>query len=462
MIATVRGRHVRIPPVTNRGFWSWTAAAAGVGIVARLTYVLTAARGRIELFGDAETYHLLGRHLAEGAGYVRPREYADLGISVPTAEFPPLYPSVLALADLVGINNADDQRLLGCLVGGASIVVIALLGRAVAGPLVGVIAAGALAVYPQMIVFDGSLASEGWYFLFVAATLWCVYEARRDELRAIRWLGAGGAVLGLAVLTRSEAIALLPALLVPAAFVRAADGAIDWRLWGRRIGVASVGVIVCLGAWTVRNAISLDHLQPFTNNSGTLLAGANCERTYRGEQAGLWRIDCALAVDVEGIDETDAAGERRSAAIDFAVDNPERLPAVATLRVLRTAGVWDVRTQLFYESLEGRDYQWLWAGWIGWIIVAPAAIAGVVLGRRKRIAVWPLVVPVAMVFAMVVFTYGNQRFRVGAEPSALVLAALTAASLARRRWSGPDPSDGDGVDGAEQAAAQEQAPAGSS
>ncbi|MEM9514557.1 MAG: glycosyltransferase family 39 protein [Actinomycetota bacterium] len=440
--------------MTERSFWSWTTAAVGVGVIARLAYIFTAARGRIELFGDAETYHLLGRHLAGGAGYVRPREYAELGVSVPTAEFPPLYPAVLAVADLVGINDADDQRLLGCLVGGASIVVMALLGRAIAGPLVGVVAAGIVAVYPQMIVFDGSLASEGWYFLFVTATLWCVCEARRNDAHALRWLGAGGAVVGLAVLTRSEAIVLLPALLVPAAFLRTDDDGVDWRTWGRRVGVASIGVIVCLGAWTVRNGISLDQLQPFTNNSGTLLAGANCERTYRGEQAGLWRIDCALAVDVEGLDETDAAAERRSAAIEFAVENPERLPAVGTLRVLRTAGVWDVRTQLFYESLEGRDYQWLWAGWIGWIIAAPAAIAGVVLARRQRIAVWPLVVPVAMVFVLVVFSYGNQRFRVGAEPSVIVLAALTAATVARRRWPPTDPAD--------QAHDQEQAPAGSS
>ncbi|NQY55569.1 MAG: glycosyltransferase family 39 protein [Ilumatobacteraceae bacterium] len=424
--------------MSDRTFWSGTAGAVGVGVIARAIYIVTAALGRIELFGDAETYHLLGRHLAGGAGYVRPREYADLGISVPTAEFPPLYPSVLAFADLVGLDNADDQRFLGCLVGAASIVVVALLGRAVAGAAVGVIAAGLLAVYPQMIVFDGSLVSEGWYFLFVALTLWCVYEFRSDRQRPLWWLAAAGAAVGLGVLTRSEAIVLLPALLVPAALVRAEDGAIDWRTWGRRVGVASIGVVVCVGGWTIRNAVSLDHIQPFTNNSGTLLAGANCERTYRGEQAGLWRIDCALAVDVAGLDETDAAAQRRSAAIDFAVDNPERLPAVATLRVLRTAGVWDVRTQLFYESLEGRNYQWLWAGWIGWIVLAPAAVVGGALARRRRITIWPLVVPVGMVFALVVFTYGNQRFRVAAEPSVIVLAAVAAAAGLRRMRSSPE------------------------
>ncbi|MEM8619253.1 MAG: glycosyltransferase family 39 protein [Actinomycetota bacterium] len=423
--------------MSDRTFWSWTAGAVGVGVVARMIYILTAAHGRIELFGDAETYHLLGRHLAEGAGYVRPREYADLGISVPTAEFPPLYPSVLAFADLIGLNNADDQRFLGCLVGALSIVAIALLGRAVAGATVGVVAAGVLAVYPQMIVFDGSLASEGWYFLLVTLSLWCVFESRRDRQRVVWWLAAAGAAVGLGVLTRSEAIVLLPALLVPAASARSDEGSIDWRTWGRRVGAASIGVIVCVGGWTIRNAVSLDQLQPFTNNSGTLLAGANCERTYRGEQAGLWRIDCALAVDVDALDETDAGAQRRTAAIDFAVDNPERLPAVATLRVLRTAGVWDVRTQLFYESLEGRNYQWLWAGWIGWIVLAPAAVVGGVLARRRRITIWPLVVPVGMVFALVVFTYGNQRFRVAAEPSVIVLAAVAAAAGMRRLRRSP-------------------------
>ena len=56
---------------------------------------------------------------------------------------------------------------------------------------------------------------------------------------------------------------------------------------GALSGRGSARVVVCVGGWTIRNAVSLDHIQPITNNSGTLLAGANCERTYRGAQAGL-------------------------------------------------------------------------------------------------------------------------------------------------------------------------------
>jgi asparagine N-glycosylation enzyme membrane subunit Stt3 len=49
--------------------------------------------------------------------------------------------------------------------------------------------------------------------------------------------------------------------------------------------------------------------------------------------------------------------------------------------------------------------------------------------------VWPLLATVVMVSLSTLATYGNQRFRAGAEPAVVVLAAvgLTAAVSALRR-----------------------------
>lgn len=428
-----------VSSATDRVFWVGVLSAAIAGVTLRVLYVLVAVDGRIRLTGDAETYHLLGRVLADGEGYVRPRELLDDGISIPTAEFPPLYPSTLAVLDLLGVDTPTGQRLVGALLGAITVVVVALLGQAVAGRVAGVVAGWLTALSPQLVVYDGALLSEGLYVALAATTLLAVYRARAAEgVAQLRWWVVAGAAVGLATLTRSEAVLLLPLLLVPAT---RAPG--DPARWVRAALLTSAGVIVCVGAWTIRNAVSLDHVLPFTNNSGTLVAGANCDRVYTGDQIGLWRLDCVALVDVSGLDETEAAAERRRAGIDYATDHLERVPAVGAVRLARTFGMWDVRTQLYYESLEGREYHWLWAGWIGWLILAPLAVAGAVAQRRAQRLLWPLLVPVGIVAATALSAYGNQRFRALAEPSVTVLAATALAAAGswvagRRSESGPD------------------------
>jgi hypothetical protein len=46
--------------------------------------------------------------------------------------------------------------------------------------------------------------------------------------------------------------------------------------------------------------------------------------------------------------------------------------------------------------------------------------------------VWPLLSTVALVSLTTVLTYGNQRFRIAAEPALLVLAATGLVALAPR------------------------------
>ncbi len=459
-----------------RRFSTLTGVAVVAGVILRFVYVLGTVRGRIELGGDAETYHRLGAVLAGGHGYIRPREFLQDGTVVPTAEFPPAYPLLLAALDLVGIDGPTGQRLVGALLGGITIAVVALLATAVAGRGVGVVAAWFAALYPQLVVFDGSLLSEGPYALLIAAALLAVVRARSADGRSrLRWWAAAGAALGVAVLTRGEAILLLPLLIVPATRVPG-----DRRAWARAAVVASAGTIVLLGAWTIRNAISLDHVQPFTNNSGTLLAGANCDAVYGGVQFGGWRLDCVRPLSVAGLDETELAAERRAAGLEYMRDHAGEVPGVMAVRVARTFGVWDVRSNLFFESLEGRDYDWLWAAWYAWIALAPLAVVGAVAQRRAGRELWPLLVPFAVVIVTSMLSYGTQRFRMIAEPSTVVLAAIGVVTLARSFSTrvatddGPDaassdaPSSGAPSSGAPSSARtpvaddQAQAPAGSS
>ena len=401
------------------------ALVVGVALVVRIGYVLVVV-GDDPPVGDALTYVRLGHGLAHGHGYVR----ADLlaaGREVPTAEFPPLWPALLSVPERLGITSPTGLRIVGAVIGAATVTVIGLLGRRVAAPAVGLVAAGIAAVSPYLVSFDGSLQAEGLYVLLVATFLLLVAVALTDAAARWRWWVAAGFALGLAALTRTEALLLLPIVVVPVT-----KRGVDAAGWWRRVGVVCIGVAVLLGAWTVRNAVRLHVFQPLTNNSGTLVAGANCDRVYSGYQLGVWRLDCALATDVTGLSETEAAARYRRAGFDFARDNASRLPVVVATRIARTWGAWNPSRQTDYESLEGRPKPWINASWVvGWLVVALAA-AGTVIQWRRRQPVWLLVGPVVVATITAAFGYGNSRFRIVAEPGLVVLAAVAIVAVVRR------------------------------
>jgi hypothetical protein len=73
-------------------------------------------------------------------------------------------------------------------------------------------------------------------------------------------------------------------------------------------------------------------------------------------------------------------------------------------------------------------------GLIAYYPLLVGAIAGWVVMRRRRRRVWPLLVPALVVTIASAATYGQTRFRVPAEPSIVVLAAVTIAALLARDW----------------------------
>jgi 4-amino-4-deoxy-L-arabinose transferase-like glycosyltransferase len=410
------------------------AGATAVGVAVRALYVLVGYRDGREPVGDALTYHLLARLLADGEGYVRPLDLIVNGRNVPSAEFPPLWPVLLALADLFGLESPTAHRLIGALLGGVTIVLVALTARLLAGPVAGVAAAVLAALHPQLVALDGGLMAEALLLPLVAGALLLATMAVQDRpagRRSMALLAGLGALVALAALTRSEAALLVPALAVPVALVAGPGGA---RARLARLAVVLLPVVVLLGSWTIRTSTRLDAVVPLTTNSGTLVAGANCDEVFGGARTGQWSLRCATASLPDPItDEAAAAASIRRAGLRYAGGHVDRLPVVATVRVLRTFGAWDVSGQLRYESFEGRPYGWLWAGWLVHLVVIALAVIGAVALRRRGRPLWLLLVPIGVVIVTAALAYGNQRFRALAEPSLLVLAGTGVAALLAAR-----------------------------
>lgn len=420
----------------------WRAALAGVGMVAfatRVGYALAAAPNILPI-SDAGGYRLLGQHLAEGRGYIRPYDFALGDVVRPTAEFPPGFPSLLGVLHAVGLESIRAQRLALALLGALAVVGVVLLARrwlSMRGAvLVGLVAA----VHPALFSPEAALLAESLFLWLVIGMLLAVVRFR--ESPTVERAVVVGLIGGAATLTRSEGLVLALVLIGPL-LVTAPPRRIRVRA-----GVAVLlAALVLPGAWAGRNLTTFEEPVLVSNNIGSVLAGANCEATYEGDLVGFWLIsdECFSGFrdeDLRGADESVVAGRLRDEGVAYARDHLIDLPRVAAVRVLRTFQLWEPEQQARLATFEGRR---LLAervtGWITWVTLALAAVGGTQLLRQRRfVDLWLLSAPVLLVVGVAAATYGNPRFRIAAEVPLLLLAALGIQAIgARRRGERVDP-----------------------
>ena len=380
-------------------------AFIGAGALAVRVVAAVAARDN-GVQGDAQVFGLVAQHLADGDGF------RQAFLPGPTAEHPPAWEVVLAGADLLGANGLFSHRLLGALIGTITVVLVGLLGRAVATPGTGLVAAGIAAVYPLLWSADVSLMSETLYGAFLVAALLAAHHRRPVAL---------GVLLALAALTRGEALALLVLLVVP----------LFWREW-RRMALTFAAFAVVLAPWTIRNLTTFEEPVLISSNSNGIWIGANCPETYHGDLIGYWRFQCYTPAR-PGEDESQFFVRQRDEGLAYMRDHAGRLPAVVVARLARLIDVWDVGQAVFINTSEGRGGRpTRWGIRMGWVVMA-LAVAGAVLRRRRREPLLVLLAPVAMVVLVAAATYGTTRFRFAAEPSLCVLAAVALVAALRTR-----------------------------
>ena len=232
-----------------------------------------------------------------------------------------------------------------------------------------------------------------------------------------------------------------------------------WRRW-RLVAAAALAAAVVVLPWTIRNTVRFGEVVPVSNNIGSALDGANCGPTYSGPNTGFWLytdsgecFDGFAQDELAADDEAAVARRHRDQGIRYARDHAGDLPRVAAVRVLRTWGAWAPWDQTERESLEGRPLGWQRVGTVaGWALFALAA-AGVVVAGRRGLRRWPLLMTVVAVTVTTALTYGNQRFRAGAEPALLVLAAIALVRPGDGEHRGPerqrDTADQEALDGGE-------------
>ena len=413
-------------------------AAAAVGLRLGFTQVGISGGGP----GDAGFYHLLANAIADGHGYSVPLagvsgagaldDYS--GATVPTAHHPPLFSALLAIPAALGLDSYGQLRAAGCAIGAITIPLVGLAGRRLGGAPLGLLAAALAVVYPPLVAYDSVLLSESLYAPLVAATilaaLWC---AERPSWRRGAVLGAA---IGLAALTRSEALLLL-VLLVP--FVTRGTGR---GAWAQPALAAVAAAALVVAPWCARNTIAFDRPVGITTGDGPVLAGANVHSTYFGTRIGGWDpggLAIARPRGRRAHDDAEDSARLRRKGLDYARDHLGRVPAVALARVGRTWSVYPLgpRAKVSYNAFVGGYREWAqWAAMLGgWVAMALAAV-GLLRLRRAGARLAPLVAPLALVTVTSAPFYGDPRFRVAADVSLVLLAAAGLAALRRRRAPG--------------------------
>jgi len=413
-------------------------ALAGISVVAlaiRVAFVLL-RQSAVELVtGDAYWYHFQAKLVAEGRGFLHPFDFYKDGIVAPGADHPPGFVLILAALDAIGIDTPQGQRLVMSVVGTVSVVVIALLARRLAGPIAGLVAAGIAAVYPNMWINDGMLMVETVFILSTAAALLCCY--RYIEAPSLGWLAGVAAALTVGAMHRPEALAVFGILVLPMVLGRRT---LDWRIRIVHLAVAAAIPIAAFAPWAVYNLTRFEAPVLLSTGAGQTLAAGNCDLTYSGTFLGFYDTNCLRAPQIVEPTEPDRSlrdGEYRSIAFDYMSEHRGELPKVIAARVGRVWHLYRVDQSIGLDGfVEGRaggepggDFRLVREALWAYYVLVPFAIAGLVLLRRRRIAIYPLLAQPLLVTLTAAATFGITRYRAGAEVTIVVGAAVAIGAI---------------------------------
>jgi Dolichyl-phosphate-mannose-protein mannosyltransferase len=417
--------------VTSRVFRRGLFAATVLGLAVRAAYILI-VRHDVRVAGDPFFYHFGARLLVDGHGFIDPQP-AIVGIVEESASHPPLYLLWLAIPTRVGLDGPVSHMLWSTLIGLASIVVIGLIGREVAGPRTGLIAAGLAAVYPNLWVYDGFILSETTAIFTGVLTVLLAYRFLRDPApRRALYLGLAA---GVATLARAELVLLIPLLVVPLVWLIRNH---DVRTRLRWMLIALLAAALPITPWVVFNLTRFERPVVLSTGLEPTLIGSNCDVTYYGSWLGYFSPECLLPAEGKTTrrdDQSERNDVYRRIAREYVGNHKARVPVVVLARWGRVTGLFRPGQQLDFDDLiEGRERWVASLSLFSLYGVGALAVAGGVILRRRRTPVYPLVVLPAIVLIAVAIAHGANRYRASAEGALVVLAAVTI-DAGLRAWT---------------------------
>ncbi len=424
-----------------------------VALILRLIPVMTTPTLGIGL-DDMFQYDMLARSIAAGNGY---RWYAqeDLPLieqyihldfaniqydprGVLTSFRPPLYPAFLALIYLVagvGAHRFVVARLVQVPLAAALVPLTYALGRRFfpEKPKVAAVASWVVAVYPMLVIYPLSLATENLFFvLFLASTLVLLKAAesiKKDEmiqpsgslLRRFwtgvveaRWFILAGVLLGMTALTRSVALGMAGLALVWI-----------WFFLKQRKMVLVVAAFLALITvpWMVRNTIVDKRLTGIESALGyDLYVG------YNPGGSGTFQYPISLDL-LPMVDDGQRDALGREKALEFIKADPGRFPYLVARRAGYFFGLERRAVTYFYSNDFLGYIPAPFLEIIGLVMCLPFVIVGMcgsfgmALTRWRR-ETWLMILLMVGYVTPHLFIIAEDRFHLAIVPFLALLAAL--------------------------------------
>ncbi len=377
--------------MTDRSFLRWVALITGVGLLVRVAYVLFVTHDSA-IWGDAYFYHYSSNLIADGHGFINPIEFREYGLSVQAADHPPIYLLYLAAWSWLGITGStgsharDDAHRRGH--------------------------DRRLGVCRQGDRREARRADRRGARVHLPERLGTRRHAALRDRRDPHRRGDHAAVVSLLAppdpraerrcsgspwawrrMSRSELLLLAVLVVLPLILIART---VPLR---RRIGwlfASGAACVLTLAPWVGFNLSRFDHPVLLSAGYEITLSTATCDLTYYGEFTGYWNILCPVGVleangiDSRGMDQSELAKLFRDESLEYIGNHKSRLPYVVLARWGRITGLYKPLQQVRLDVFpEGRSLWVARGAMAGWYIVAPLAIAGALVLRRRRIPVFP-------------------------------------------------------------------------
>jgi hypothetical protein len=313
--ATVTPQRVPLSAVDRR----WLVAILAVATVLRLAWLAYAHVKPPTSFlpaGDSYSYWYYGNEIAHGRGYIS--YVTDEATAYYPIGFPALLGGLYWLANHVPFIDLNLMTVTGVfqvVISVATVALVFVIGRRLAGPRVGLVAAGVLALFPNVIHQVTTIQVETTFIFFTMAALaviidhdWSAGAPGRGRLLAFSGLLAASA------LVRPFSTPLLLGLLLAVLAV-----GVGWRRVLVTVAVPLGVLVLAFTPWTIRNAVELDGFVPSSTNMGDTL----CIDRGPGADGGFrWTIH-------EGCAKPDLPEARRNTAntrraVEWVIDDPGR------------------------------------------------------------------------------------------------------------------------------------------
>jgi 4-amino-4-deoxy-L-arabinose transferase-like glycosyltransferase len=206
-----------------------------LAVVLRLAFVI--------LFGNtlslqASGYDEYAANLIAGHGYTR---FADLH---PDSDVPPLYSFFLAGVYLVLGRSPIPVALIQIGFDVITILAIYSIGKRVAGNTTGLLAAAFTAFYPYLLFQNLTTNDTAIFIMLLVLGVWAAYHVETQQ--DWRWAMLAGVCFGLAALTKTLVILLLPMLALPWLW--------RWKLQATKVVIAmGIPFMLVIMPWIIRN-----------------------------------------------------------------------------------------------------------------------------------------------------------------------------------------------------------------